>query len=288
MGSDSRANASQVPVPNPGASVADVLEFAGTYNAYEHLAADPGQLERLLGGLYAEVARSMSVPDWVRLDLARALLFYSYRVDYFAGGGGPYEPMFELVDRIRALSGGSVSDRRTRSPLTPAQDLESVGSADIGEFVDSWEYSDDRAYRWWYQRRWSDAPTLCFVGLNPATGDTDGKPRPTLAKVVGWAKREGCGSVVVVNLFAFRATKPTALFQADADIVGPGNDEVIREHSASSLITLAAWGAHRLARPRAAEVAPLLRSPRCVGVTKSGAPAHPLYVPSARPLQPYR
>ena len=282
MECDSAASPNPVPVPEPGASVQEVLEFARTYNAYEHLADDPGELERLLGGLYGEISRSMTIPGWVRLDLARARsLFYAYRIDYFAGASGPYEPMFELVDRIRVLSGGSVADRRSATSSMPDRSLASTGSAAIGGFIDSWEYSDDRLYRWWYERRWSAGPSLCFVGLNPATGDTDGKPRPTLAKVVGWAKREGCGAVVVVNLFAFRATKPSALFRAGADIVGPGNDEVIQEHSASSRITLAAWGAHRLARPRAEEVVPLLRSPHCVGVTKSGAPAHPLYVPSA-------
>lgn len=287
MAIDSTANADHVPVPTPDASVEDVLEFAGTYNAYEHLANDAGQLERLLGGLYAEISGSSTVPGWVRLDLARALLFYAYRVDYFAGGGGPYEPMFALVDRIRALSGGSVPNRCAGIPVAPDEVVESAGSATIGEFVDSWEYSDDLLYRWWYERRWSDGPCLCFVGLNPATGDTDGKPRPALAKVVGWAKREGCGAVVVVNLFAYRATKPSVLFQADVDIVGSGNDDVIRQRSAAALVTLAAWGAHTGAQSRAAEVLPLLTSPQCAGVTKSGAPSHPLYVPAAQRLRPY-
>ena len=93
--------------------------------------------------------------------------------------------------------------------------------------------------------------------------------------------------MVVINLFAYRSTNPRDLFTAGFDIVGEGNDEVIRQRSAAASVTLAAWGAHRLARARAADVLPLLGSPRCVGVTKSGAPAHPLYVPSARRLQPY-
>lgn len=52
-----------------------------------------------------------------------------------------------------------------------------------GEFVDRSSYSEDKVYRWWYERRWAPGPTLCFVGLNPATGDTDNKPRPTLKRV---------------------------------------------------------------------------------------------------------
>lgn len=275
-----------VAVPGPQASVEEILEFAGTYEAYEFVADDPAQLDALLGGVYRDIAESLEVPEWVRLDLARAVLFLAYRSDYFAGGGGPYEPMFALVERIRTLSGGRVP-YRARAGRLPPEKADSSGSRELGEFVDSWEYSTDRMYRWWYERRWSAGPSLCFVGLNPATGDTDGKPRPTLAKVVKWAKREGCSSVVVVNLFAFRSTDPAALFDADVDIVGESNDEVIGRRSREAKITLAAWGAHRLARSRAADVLPLLDKPRCVGVTKSGAPAHPLYVPTSRPLRPY-
>lgn len=105
--------------------------------------------------------------------------------------------------------------------------------------------------------------------------------------MVTWAKREGCGAVVVVNLFAFRSTNPRNLFTAGVDIVGERNDEVIRQRSAAASVTLAAWGAHRLAAARATEVLPLLKSPCFVGVTKSGAPAHPLYIPSSRPFQPF-
>jgi hypothetical protein len=282
-----RVTEAWVEVPDSEASVEVVLEFAGTYDAYTFFADQPDQLQRLLGGLYDEIARSLAVPEWVRLDLARAVLFYAYRLDYFAGGGGPYEPMVTLVNHIRDLSGGWVMVRAGPAHGSLWRATDATGSARHGEFDDSWAYSDDRTYRWWYERRWDTGPSLCFVGLNPATGDTDGKPRPTLAKVVNWAKREGCGAVVVVNLFAYRATNPRDLFVAGVDIVGEGNDGVIQQRSAASRLTPVAWGAHRLARERAADVLPLLRSPLCVGITKSGAPAHPLFVPAARRLQPY-
>ncbi|NOX30258.1 MAG: DUF1643 domain-containing protein [Actinobacteria bacterium] len=128
---------------------------------------------------------------------------------------------------------------------------------------------------------------MCFVGLNPSTGDTDGKSRPTLAKVVGWAKREGCGAVVVVNLFAFRATKPDTLFASEIDIVGDRNDASLREQSQRAEMTLAAWGADRRATTRAAKVLPMLNDPKCVGKTKSSAPKHPLYIRSSQPFEDY-
>lgn len=38
------AGARQVDVPTPGASVEEILEFAATYDAYEHLADNPEHL----------------------------------------------------------------------------------------------------------------------------------------------------------------------------------------------------------------------------------------------------
>ena len=114
----------------------------------------------------------------------------------------------------------------------------------VGDFDDRWEYSDDHLYRWWWERRWDDGDGLCWVGLNPSTGDTTGRPRPTLRKVVSLAKARGLGAVTVVNLFSWRATKPADLKRAaiDHDIIGARTDEVIVEISGRSPVTLVAWG----------------------------------------------
>jgi hypothetical protein len=99
--------------------------------------------------------------------------------------------------------------------------------------------------------------------------------------------RYRAGAVVAVNLFAYRATKPAALFGADVDIVGDLNNETIRKRSAAATITLAAWGSNPLAQARAAEVTPMLSNPQCVGTTKSGAPKHPLYIPTNQSFEPF-
>lgn len=83
-----------------------------------------------------------------------------------------------------------------------------VGGA---EFVDYPEYAADGVYRWCYERTWAPGGTLCWIGLNPGTGDRDSGLRPTLQRVVGWARREGCAAVTVVNLFSYRSTDPKAL-----------------------------------------------------------------------------
>lgn len=274
-------------VPPRDAAIETIVEFAGfTYDAYALIAAEPEHLEYLLHPLFEQIRQTLLVPAWVGLDLARALLFYAQRLDYWSGGLDPEEPLRTLVAHIGRISGGQVENRHARATRQERRPVS--GSATHGELTDTWEYSRDGAYRWWYERRWAPGPTLCFVGLNPSTGDTDGKPRPTLRKVVGWAKREGCGAVVVVNLFAYRATRPEALFISGVDIVGERNDETITRCSTEAVITLAAWGADKRASNRAAETLDLLRSPQCVGITRSGAPRHPLYVRSSEPFRPYR
>lgn len=157
------------------------------------------------------------------------------------------------------------------------------------EYVDDHKYSDDRVYRWWYERRWGPGPSLCWVGLNPSTGDSTGRPRPTLRKVVELARGRGLYAVIVVNLFSFRTTDPKELKQQarNRDIIGARTDEVIVEMSRRSEVTLAAWGAHGTLLRRGEAVSKLLDHPLCLGTTSQGEPRHPLYVASATLPIPY-
>lgn len=160
----------------------------------------------------------------------------------------------------------------------------------MGEFTDTAEYSEDGRYRWWYERRWDDGPALCWVGLNPSTGDSSGRPRPTLNKVVARAAEAGLSAVIVVNLFSWRATKPRDLQLAAKthDIVGERTDEVIASTTERAAITLAAWGAHGSLLRRGEVVAGMLHEPLCLGTTKNGDPRHPLFVTANTPLVRYR
>jgi hypothetical protein len=141
-------------------------------------------------------------------------------------------------------------------------------------------------YRYTLTRRFSgDAREALFIMLNPSTADAI-QDDPTIRRCLGFAAREGCGQLTVVNLFAFRATRPEDLIKA-ADPVGPVNDrylaDQIRTHRESGGLIVAAWGAHDFARMRAREVAK--RGPfHCLGMTKAGDPRHPLYVRGDQPL----
>ncbi|MBL1256795.1 DUF1643 domain-containing protein [Methylocystis sp. Sn-Cys] len=160
------------------------------------------------------------------------------------------------------------------------------------DFEDTSRYSPEAVprYRWSFERRWGDGPLLCWIGLNPSTGDATHRPRPTLRKVMGLAGKLGLHGVVVVNLFAYRATNPRDLIAAakHLDIVGADNDTAIYEAVARSKTTLAAWGVHGHLQGRGAQVAAMVQDMVCLGVTWRGEPRHPLYTPRDAALRPYQ
>ena len=77
------------------------------------------------------------------------------------------------------------------------------------------------AYRYSLTRRWSGAPLLTFVMLNPSTADAK-EDDPTIRRCIGFARREGAGELIVANLYALRSSAPEALWSA-RDPIGPKN-----------------------------------------------------------------
>ena len=146
--------------------------------------------------------------------------------------------------------------------------------------------SDCGRYRYRLDRKWSDGPAMCFVMLNPSTADAD-IDDPTIRRCIGFAKREGCGALVVVNLFNFRSTRPEDMADADNP---EGDDADLRLLEAIEEIDgplIAAWGAHWMAKDRAAHVTAMIGIHMvCLGKTKDGHPRHPLYVKGDAPLLP--
>jgi len=132
-----------------------------------------------------------------------------------------------------------------------------------------------------------------FVMLNPSTADAT-QDDPTIRRCLHFAKREGCTSLTVVNLFALRATNPKALAQHSAPF-GPDNGlhlaGQIREHQQIGII-VAAWGAHpidsRFQAVGALKMALQNAGALCLGMTKDGSPRHPLYVKNDQPLIPWK
>jgi hypothetical protein len=127
---------------------------------------------------------------------------------------------------------------------------------------------------------------VVFVGLNPSTAD-EARDDATVRRCRGFAQQWGYGRVCLVNLFAFRATKPSDLLRA-SDPIGPMNDRFIEKLAGIADLVVACWGNHGAAFDRAQEVLDLLPAFSCFGTTANGAPKHPLYVPYSEGLKRFR
>jgi len=135
------------------------------------------------------------------------------------------------------------------------------------------------------------ALSICM--LNPSTADHL-QLDPTIRRVVDFASREGCGGVIVHNLFALRSTDPDELTRQalkGVDIRGPLNLDILREPGSpleGVRVRVGAWGSFPSKTVRALAVdsiAQWSRSPYAVlGFTKGGEPRHPLFVPKVTPL----
>lgn len=144
-------------------------------------------------------------------------------------------------------------------------------------------FSPCRTWRYWLWRIWDPGkPLLAWVGLNPSTAD-ETKNDPTVERCERRTRSDGLyGGMLMLNLFGYRSTAPKGLLEQE-DPVGPSNDAALRAGVAYAAATVAAWGSHGDFRGRSGRVLQILRessdSLLHLGLTKSGQPRHPLYVP---------
>lgn len=140
--------------------------------------------------------------------------------------------------------------------------------------------------RTWDVEGWA----LVVVMLNPSTADEDNDD-PTIRRCITFAKREGYGGIVVINLYAYRATDPDDL-KRWGWVEGPQNDvlipHVLEVQRRAGQPVLVAWGA----RAQAERVARFMQQAHdlelvSLGVTRQGAPRHPLYVRGDAPMAPW-
>ena len=156
-------------------------------------------------------------------------------------------------------------------------------------------------YRYSLSRQWGDEKPAIFIMLNPSTADAY-EDDPTIRKCVRFAKRWQCGGLVVVNLFAHRATATTDLFQADQPI-GPDNRCHIAHAVRMNGFAVCAWGEHdklekkfrnqirdqgNIITAYIKDIAPTLQLKSLGLLSKKYChPKHPLYLPIDTKLQPY-
>ncbi len=145
-------------------------------------------------------------------------------------------------------------------------------------------------FRYSLLRRWGGGTgRVAMILLNPSTANAT-QDDPTLRRCIGFARRWGFASLEVVNLFAYRATRPQQLRQA-ADPVGPENDDHLVRAVRNAGVVVAAWGVHGALAGRNETVLRMLDglglSLSCLGLTKTGHPRHTLYLPNRTPLIPF-
>ena len=149
--------------------------------------------------------------------------------------------------------------------------------------------SDCGKFRYRLARQWGEGDPLLFVMLNPSIADAE-QDDATIRRCIKFAQSHGYEGLEVVNLFAYRATKPVDLKRAFYP-VGPDNDMHIRHAAQTAGRVCVAWGANASGLNRPGEVLTLLRGvgvvPYCLRITRSGYPQHPLMLPSACRMTPF-
>ena len=144
-------------------------------------------------------------------------------------------------------------------------------------------FSACRRWRYLLWRRWDPAaPIANFLMLNPSTAD-EWKLDPSCTRARLYAERWGYGSLIVTNLFGWRATDPKEM-RGVRDPIGRGNDRAILRAARESQLVVCAWGNHGAHLGRSQRVLALLRDAgvplHALRVNDCGEPAHPLYLPS--------
>jgi hypothetical protein len=141
-------------------------------------------------------------------------------------------------------------------------------------------------YRYTLERVWDRSkPTCTFIGLNPSTADCS-QDDATIRRCVAFAKSWGCGKLIMVNLWPYRATQPAQMlrnFDSGDDSwadVFDRNMEVVLDAVMESEYSIAVWGNHGAKIEDTLMI--LERSVRFglhhLARNKSGQPSHPLYL----------
>lgn len=156
-----------------------------------------------------------------------------------------------------------------------------------------WRLTDTPRNHWrWLGARGGNGeelgwPKACvFIMLNPSTADGK-QDDPTIRRCVAFAQRFKFDKLVVLNLFAYRATNPRALLALNHNDnpAGVDNQSAFKKALPDAGLVVAAWGAHGPHLGQDETVRGWIDQcsdlpVHCLGKTKDGHPRHPLYLPS--------
>ena len=161
-------------------------------------------------------------------------------------------------------------------------------------------YADDGRYRLWLDIALPFFRNRTCAGLmmNPSTARVENGhliSDPTVARLIGFARRERCDRLIVVNVLGLRLTdsKQLVRYRYPASVGNPLNDVCIREAFTTADVRIVAWGKmHKMFDERVAAVRTLLRDigkpVYALKINSDGGPGHPLYLPSGAELREWR
>lgn len=156
--------------------------------------------------------------------------------------------------------------------------------SDLDGMTCSATFDDAEAYRYDLCWRWGKGPLLVGWLLNPSTATHEVLDN-TLKGMQKRARAWDYAGFRIINLFGFRATLPDDM-KAQADPVGPENDQIIRqvlqEANQDGSLVLAGWGCDGLHLNRHAQALHLAKTTgarlNVLKINGDGTPKHPLYV----------
>lgn len=125
---------------------------------------------------------------------------------------------------------------------------------------------------------------MAWIGLNPSVAD-ENKNDNTISKEITYSRSWNYGGLLKLNLYAFCATDPRNLWEAQrkrVDIVGQENyqEDLLRrliEEFPQVAKIIAAWGPP--GGDRGKQLGSMGLKMDCLMKTKEGYPHHPLYLP---------
>jgi hypothetical protein len=157
--------------------------------------------------------------------------------------------------------------------------------------------SSDKKYRWWLFRCWAaHLPLIIWIMMNPSTADHQ-KNDPTILKIIRYSKKWGYGAVLVLNIYAFRSSRPENLPRVMKDAVGKTNDwwirTIFRFAVRKKIPVICAWGVKH--KERGAQIRVVADEAglqlMCLELALNAEPKHPRFLSEdlrPRPLQSKR
>jgi hypothetical protein len=148
----------------------------------------------------------------------------------------------------------------------------------------------DGNYRYSLKRSWdeSNPRKAIFIMLNPSTADEYEDDRTT-KRCISFAKSWNCGSVEIVNVYAYSSTDFEQLKNlTKEEAIGEDNDYFIQKALRTATIRVVAWGTNvTMHHADYRELEAQLKGYRlfCLGQTSDGHPRHPLFVKKSTQLE---